>query len=92
MKNKFKKLYYIGLSVYFGIASIIVVIFISIGAMVVNKIDSAHKNDTQETSKVEIPIVKKIIYDTVQVYDTIKTIAPLNKSSLFIKDIHKDSI
>lgn len=81
--NKFKTLYYTGLSVYISAIVLVIALLVSVGTFVVNKIDYKPGTiDGEETSvkaKVIAPIEKKVVYDTVPVYDTIRHI-PIKKT------------
>ena len=75
-KFKFKSLYYTGLSIYAVVAFFAIVLVVSIVIFSYNKIEEKNKAKLDSVyEKTEIPVVKKIIYDTVPVYDTIKHVA-----------------
>jgi len=74
-KNKFKTLYYTGLGMYSAVAFCVIIVVVSVITFAYNKIEDKHKAEIDAASyKTEIPLVKKIIYDTIPVYDTIRPV------------------
>ena len=92
-KNKFKTLYYTGLAMYSAAAFCIIVVIVSIFTFAYSKIETKHKAEIEaESEKTIIPVVKKIIYDTIPVYDTIRPVKHIKKLFVPIIKESKDSL
>lgn len=74
-KNKFKTLYYVGLSMYAAVAFCVLIVIGSVFTFAYNKIEDKHKSELDAAAyKTVIPVVKQVIYDTIPVYDTIRPV------------------